>query len=90
MVIEAIAKIQRLHQELTDCLSMVELGAAGRLVYYDKDSNMFILAMHTTSPEKTQEATELAFEHIYGTESNPVELGKELSEAGIGFAGKQI
>lgn len=67
----AVDNVTELHQKLKDCLSRVKLGAAGRFVGYDLDLNMFILYMHTTSPEKTQEATELAFRHIYGTESNP-------------------
>lgn len=83
-------EVKGLHQKLTDCLNTVELGVAGRFVYYDKELNMFILAVHTTGPEKAHEATETAFKHIYGTESSPNELGMELQRAGIGFAGKQI
>lgn len=77
-------KIKVLHQKLTDCLNAVNLGVAGRFVYYDKEQNAFILAMHTTSPEKTHTATQFAFNSI------PDDLKAELQEANIGFAGKQI
>jgi len=77
-------RVGELHQQLTDCLNTVRLGTAGRLVYYDEDKSMFILAVHTTSPEKTQEAAVLAWDNI------PEQLKFELQEAGIGFAGKQI
>jgi len=73
-----------LHQKLTNCLSSVEFGAAGRLIYFDKENNIFILAVHTTSPEKTQEATQLAWDSI------AEDLKAELQEANIGFAGKQV
>jgi len=84
MVGETIDKIQELYQKLTDCLNGVKLGAAGRFLYYDKENNMFILAIHATNPEKTHEATSLALNSI------PEELKAELREATIGFAGKQI
>jgi len=76
--------VEILHQKLTDCLSRVKLGVAGRLLYFDSEQQKFILAMHTTSPEKTQEASSLAWDSI------PEDLKLELSEVGIGFAGKQI
>ena len=76
--------IKELHQKLIDCLNTVKLGVAGRLIYYDKEYNMFILAVHATSPEKTHEATQLAWDSIPGN------LRAELREANIGFAGKQI
>ena len=78
------AGIGILYQKLTDCLSSVKLRAAGRLIYNDKENNMFILAVHATSPEQTQEAASIAWDNI------PEELKTELQEAGIGFAGKQI
>ncbi len=77
-------EVKVLHQKLTDCLNTVNLGVAGRFVYYDKEQNTFILAMHTTSPEKTHEATQLAWDSI------PESLKAELKIANIGFAGKQI
>jgi len=77
-------KVEDLHQKLKDCLSTVKLGAAGRFVGFDPELQMFILYMHTTSPEKTHEASQLAWDSI------PDTLKVELEEAGIGFAGKQI
>ncbi len=82
MTIEITDKVKELHQKLTDCLSRVKLGAAGRVLVFDIDK--FLLVLHTTSPEKTYEATQLAWDSI------PEDLKLELSEAGIGFAGKQI
>ena len=84
MTTEIEDKVKGLHQKLTDSLNTVKLGTAGRLVYYDKDKNMLILAVHTTSPEKAHEATQLAWDSI------PEELRAELQEANMGFAGKQI
>ena len=72
----------RLHQKLTDCLDRVKLGVAGRVLYFD--SGVFILAMHASSPEKTHEATQIAWDSI------PEDLKLELKENNIGFAGKQI
>ena len=77
-------EVLKLHQKLTDCLNRVKLEAAGRFLFYDEVGGVFILAMHTTSPEKTQEATELAWDSI------PEDLKLELREAHIDFAGKQI
>jgi len=79
-----IDEVEVFYQKLTDSLNTVKMGAAGRLVYYDKEKNMFILAVHTTSPEKTHEAVSLAWDSI------PDDLKAELQEADIGFAGKQI
>jgi len=76
--------IKELHQKLTNCLNTVQLGVAGRVLYYDKDVNMFVLAVHSTSPEKTHEASTLAWDSL------PDELKAELQEANIGFAGRQI
>jgi len=76
--------IEELHHKLTDCLNTVKLGVAGRMLYYDTEQEMFILSLHSTSPEKTQEAAVLAWDNI------PEKLKSELQEAGIGFAGKQI
>ena len=84
MEIETLDKVKELHQKLTDCLNTVKLGVAGRLVYYDEELNMFLLALHTTSPEKTEEAVSLAWDSL------PEDLKVELQEANIGFAGKQI
>ena len=84
MTTEIEDRVGELQQQLTDCLNTVKLGAAGRLVYYDEDKSMFILAVHTTSPEKAQEAAVLAWDNI------PVQLKTELQEARIGFAGSQI
>lgn len=75
-------KLQELHGKLVECLNGVKLGVAGRLLYFD--SGMFILGMHSGSPEKTLEASSKVWESI------PDELKQELTEAGIGFAGKQI
>ena len=84
-MVTAIAEnIEQLQKKLTDCLSQVKLGVAGRLVYFDSDLNCFILAVHSTSPEKTEEATQIAFNALSQS------LTDELAEAGIGFAGKQI
>jgi len=82
MATELIDKVQELHQKLTDCLNTVKLECAGRILCFDSDK--FILLMHTTSPEKTQEASSLAWDSI------PEDLKAELQEANIGFAGKQI
>ena len=49
--------VEDLHQKLTACLNTVKLGVAGRFIYFE--DNTFILAMHSTSPEKTHEATEM-------------------------------
>jgi hypothetical protein len=80
----ALSEIEVLHTKLTDCLSTVKLGVAGRLLYYDENINAFILAMHSTGPEQTNRATELAWESI------PQMLREELQSKKIGFAGKQI
>ena len=77
-------KIETLHKKLTDNLNSVKLGVAGRLLYFDAEQQMFILGMHSMSPEKTDEATSLAWSSI------PEGLKAELKEAEIGFAGKQI
>lgn len=84
MVTDATDKVQELHLKLGDCLSKVKLGDAGHVLYFDSGQQMFALAMHTTSPEKTQEATTLVWESI------PEDLKAELQAANIGFAGKQI
>jgi len=63
---------------------VVELGVAGRILCFDSKLQTFILYMHSTSPEKTYEATELAWDSI------PKELKVELREVGMGFAGRQI
>ncbi len=81
---EGMVNVDELHKKVTSCLNTVKLGVAGRLVCFDELSRMFILAMHTTSPEATHEATQLAWDSI------PEELKGELSKAGIGFSGKQI
>jgi len=79
-----LEKVQELHLELTECLSGVRMDVAGRIIYYDAEQRMFILAMHSTSPEATQKAASLAWDAI------PDSLKAKLSEQGIGFAGKQI
>lgn len=84
MTTETTDKVQELHQNLTDCLSRVKLEVAGRVLYFDSEQQKFILAMHTTSPEKAQEATQLAWDGI------SKDLKVELQKANIGFAGKQI
>lgn len=76
-------EVKVLLQKLKDCINTVKLGAAGRFVGYDKELNMFILYMHINY-KKTLEATQLAWDSI------PDDLKLEISEAGIGFAGKQI
>ena len=76
--------VKELHRKLTDCLNRVKLGVAGRFVYYDKENKVFILALDTTSPGKTLEAANLAWDSI------PADLKSELTKAGIDFAGKQI
>ena len=77
-------EVKVLHQKLTDCLNTVRMEASGRFIYYDKEAKVFILALHTPSPEKTHEATSLAWDSI------PEDLKARLQEANIGFAGKQI
>ena len=84
MTIELTDKVGELHQKLTDCLFGVKLGAAGRVLYFDKEQQKFILALHTTGPERTQEATQLAWDSV------PEDLKAELQKANIGFAGRQI
>lgn len=76
--------IKELHRRLTECLMPVKLGVAGRVLYYDEEQSTLILAMHSGSPEKTEEASQLAWDSI------PEDLKTELKEFGIGFAGKQI
>lgn len=84
-MVSAIAdRVEELHEKLTNCLDRIKLEVAGRFVYYDAGNNLFILALHATSPEKTQEATQLVWGNI------PDSLKAELREANIGFAGKQI
>ncbi len=82
MTTETTDKVEELYQKLTDCLNMMKLGVAGRFLYYE--NNMFILAVHAQSPEKTHEATSLVWDSL------PDDLKEELKEAKIGFAGKQI
>ena len=84
MTTEISGKVQELHRKLSDCLNTVKLGVAGRFIYYDQENNMFILAIHATSPEKTQEVASLAWDNI------SEELKAGLQEANIGFAAKQI
>jgi len=75
-------KLKVLHQKLTDRLRTVRLGVAAWLVYYENDT--LILGVHSTSPEQTQKAGEMALEAIRET------ILPELQDAGIGFACKQI
>ncbi len=82
MSTEAI--VHELHLKLTNCLNRVKLGVAGRVLYYDAELRVFTLGMHSTSPEKTAEASALAWDSI------TPELKAELRQASIGFAGKQI
>jgi len=84
MVTETTDKVKELHQRLSDCLMGIKLGDAGHILYFDSEQRVFILAMHTTGPDKTQEASSLAWASI------PDELKAELQAATIGFAGKQI
>ncbi|GAG96543.1 unnamed protein product [marine sediment metagenome] len=41
MTTEITDKVKELHDKLTDCLSMVKLGAAGRMLYFDSDQQKF-------------------------------------------------
>jgi len=82
MVTKTVEKITELHQKLTKHLNGVKSGVAGRLLYYEE--GIFILGLHATSPEKTQEATEIFWDSL------PGDLREELKEFNIGFAGKQI
>ena len=84
MATEITDKLQELHLKLIDCLNTVNLGVAGRIIYYDKEYNMFILAVHSTSPKEAQEVGGIALEAIRDN------ILPELDEAGIGFACKQI
>lgn len=76
--------IEGLRQRLTDYLSTVKLGVAGRIVYYDIETDTFILAIHSTSPEETRRAGDIALDAIRDT------IIPELQAVGIGFACKQI
>ncbi len=58
------------------------LGVAGQLVYLDGDT--FILGIHTTSPEKVEEISNLAWDGL------PNELKIILEEYEMGFAVKMI
>jgi len=80
----ATDKVKELHQKLADRLSGFKLGMAGRILYFDPEQQMFILAMHATRPEMAEEATTFAWNNI------PEDLKAELQAANIGFAGKQI
>jgi len=84
MTVEITDKVQELHQKLTDCLSRVKLEVAGRFVYFEPEFQLFILAVHSTSPEKTESAGNLALDAIRDT------VLSEISEAGFYFACKQI
>lgn len=83
-MVEEKDRIEGLLRKLRDCLSSVKLGVAGRILCYDKELNIFLLLIHAASPDKTHEATTLAWGNI------PEDLKMALSEANIGFAGKQI
>ena len=75
---------QELYQKLTNCLNRVKLGVASRLIYFDPELKLFILAVHTTSPEDTEEVGNIALDAIREN------VLPELEEAGFGFTCKQI
>ncbi len=65
-------------------ISTFPLGAAGRVLTYDSGVNAFVLCMHTTSPEKTEEATSRIWDAL------PEDIKHDLKKYNIGFAGRQI
>lgn len=78
-------EIEKLYHKLVDqVVNCFPLNVAGRFLFYDADQNAFILAMHSVSPEKTQEATMKVWDSL------PESLKEELQKLNIGFAGKQI
>ena len=54
------AQITDIQQKLMLHLLTVKLGVAGQLVYYDDELKLFILSVHSTGPEKTEQAAQLA------------------------------
>jgi len=77
-------QIEGIREKLDNHFNTFLLKVAGRLIYYDTDIKTFILAVHTTDAEKTQEVANLAWEGL------PAEIKQSLSENGIGFGVKQI
>ena len=73
-----------LYKKLTIALQSIKLGVAGRIVYFSKELKMFILAVHSTSPDDTERAGNIALDAIRDT------VYLEILEAGFGFACKQI
>lgn len=81
-------KIEEFYQRLTERIAPLELGVAARLVYYSSvigsDRRIFLLGIHTTHPEKVEQATQIAFEAIR------TDIYPDLIAEGFGFAGQQI
>jgi len=73
-----------LYRRINNFLSSYPLGAAGRVLTYDSGINCLVLCMHTTSPEKTEEATARLFEAL------PEDIKGDLKKYNIGFEGRQI
>jgi len=76
--------IEELYKELSECFNKVKLGVAGRFVYFDKELNLFILAVHSTSPDDTQRAGDMALNAIKDN------ILVKINNAGYGFAVQQI
>lgn len=77
--------IEQLAEKIREHFNVIPLKVAGRLIYYRGDIKAFILAVHSTGPEETKRAGEIALESL--TKAGII---KELGEQGIGFAVQQI
>ena len=77
-------QIEGIKEKLDNHFNTFPLKVAGRLIYYEADIKTFILAVHTTGVEKTQEVANLAWEGL------PAEIKQSLSENGVGFGVRQI
>lgn len=83
--------VEELQKRLTYHFLTVKLGAAGQLVYYDKDFvyrdkevPVMVLGIYTTNPVKYEEIAKRALETL------PQDLSSTLLEQNIGFAVKMM
>ena len=83
-------ELQLLYDEVVEHFNTFPLGAAGRLVYWDdgiyseQGRGTFIIAVHTTTPEKAEEMAQRAWDGL------PSELRSKLDALEIGFALRMI
>jgi len=75
---------QELIGQLREHFNTFPLRVAGRLVYYDENLDLCILAVHTTGADKTQQVAEIAWGGL------PPSLKSQLKELHTGFAVRQI